>query len=171
MINRRESRKDLCKKCFWYLVLQNVLENKLTNDLKHLAILAEGLDGETVASKTPVPELIEKWLSSAEPAASGDREAAAENDRQDFEPSLRYPKRRAYKKFKAIKKTVMYITDVLEPGSGGSSDGERTDHEDDASLNNMEKLSVAQKRFMWRHLASYFPLQWCLNFEKQEFSR
>ena len=84
MINRRESRKDLCKKCFWYLVLQNVLENKLTNDLKHLAVLAEGLDGETVASKTPVSELIEKWLSSAEPAASGDREVTVENDRQDF---------------------------------------------------------------------------------------
>ena len=78
---------------------------------------------------------------------------------------LRYPKISVRAKHKRIKELVEWITDKFENlYESGESSGSGSDNEE---RNLMKKHSP----FGWRHFAGYFPFQWCVNFEKQEFKR
>jgi hypothetical protein len=38
-------------------------------------------------------------------------------------------------------------------------------------LENTSPYKKDEESFLWRHMASFFPLQWCLNFDKDEFAK
>ena len=76
---------------------------------------------------------------------------------------LRYPRISAKAKHQRIKALVEWITDKFDDLNANS--------ESSGSENEERNFMKKHSPFGWRHFASYFPLQWCVNFEKQEFKR
>lgn len=69
---------------------------------------------------------------------------------------------KAKKKMKYIKKHIEWTTELIRPDN--SSDSNESD-------GNKDGFTLAERRFMWRHMASYFPLKWCQNFQRTHFNR
>ena len=61
MSQRKEAKRELCKECFWFRVIQNVLENNLKRDLDQLALLAYNLPETSDMFNIKPKKLVRKW--------------------------------------------------------------------------------------------------------------
>ena len=152
MTTVREQRNALCKSCFWFRVLQNILEcnqSRIKHSFKQYA-KSFPADSELIIVKHK--ELVKNWARQGETEVS-----ESEADKKDSAESnaLRYPKVSNYKKYYMIHDNVEWLTDLIEPdGSGSSSDANNSGDESDED----KKPTKDMKRFLWRYLGSFFPL-------------